>query len=445
MNFNKFYFKLFVLIIIITSLGAITFWSFSQNELILSRYILLTIWLLSIYLFYSYIYKTTRVLKDFIINIKENEIAYVPDSRNIFGKEFNELMSIFNQKIKTISIEKEEQFHLFKNAVNQSGSAIIVYDENGNVELLNKSALRLFSLPNLKHINKLEKSNSELPEKLLTSKEKSFILPIQVNNELLKIAIHQNNFILRGKKLKVVSMQNISNELDKEELESWKRLMHVITHEIMNSVTPMKTLAYSLFDIYKQNDKPKTIDKIDQDTIDDTFMGLKALNNRVHGLMRFVDSYRKLYKIPEPVFKNFDFTEIIDEINHLFKNTLHKKNIQWINHGGTKLNLFADKTLFTQVMINLIKNAIDAVENSESPKIIINYYQKIDKTVISVSDNGKGISDKELKDIFVPFYTTKKDGTGIGLYYSKIIIYMHKGQLKVSSQLNQGSTFSIHL
>ncbi|MFP4023846.1 MAG: sensor histidine kinase [Thiohalospira sp.] len=446
MAFNKFYIKVFLLIILIAVLGSLTIWSFSSsNSLVISRYILFVLWMASVYLLFRYIYKTTGIIKDFIISFKEGDLVFIPESKNAFGKEFNELLSFFNQKIKTISIEKEEQYHLFKNAVNQSGSGIIVFDDHGNVELLNKSVLDLFSLNNLNHINKLEIFNPELPKKLLTSKEKSIILPIQVKHELYKIAIHQNNFILRGKKLKVVSMQNISAELDKEELESWKKLMHVITHEIMNSVTPMKTLAYSLFDIYKENDKPKIIDKIDQTTIDDTFLGLKALNNRVHGLMRFVESYRKLYKIPEPVFNHFIFGEIIDEIKQLFKNTIAEKKIKLDFRGNNDIKLFADKSLLTQVIINLIKNAIDAVENSEKPEIIINNYQKIDEIIISISDNGKGMSSEELKDIFVPFYTTKKDGTGIGLYYSKMIIYMHKGIIKVSSQVNQGTTFSIHL
>lgn len=446
MAFNRFYIKIFLLIILIAALGSLTIWSFSSpNSLVISRYILFFLWMASVYLLFRYIYKTTGIIKDFTINFKEEDLVFIPESKNAFGKEFNELLSFLNQKIKTISIEKEEQYHLFKNAVNQSGSGIIVFDDQGNVELLNKSVLDLFALKNLNHINKLENFNPELPQKLLTSKEKSIILPIQVKHELYKIAIHQNNFILRGKKLKVVSMQNISAELDKEELESWKKLMHVITHEIMNSVTPMKTLAYSLFDIYKENDKPKIIDKIDQTTIDDTFLGLKALNNRVHGLMRFVESYRKLYKIPEPVYNHFVLGEVIDEIKQLFKNSITEKNIKIDFRGNNDIKLFADKSLLTQVMINLIKNAIDAVENSENPEIIINNSQKIDEVMISVSDNGKGINSEELKDIFVPFYTTKKDGTGIGLYYSKMIVYMHKGQIKVNSQVNQGTTFSIHL
>lgn len=446
MAYNKFYIKIFLLIIFTSVLGTLTVWSFSSSStLVVSKYILFCLWMASVYLLFRYIYKTTSIIKDFIINFKEGELVFIPESKNAFGKEFKELLSFLNQKIKTISIEKEEQYHLFKNAVNQSGSGIIVFDDSGNIELINKSTLSLFSLSTLKNITQLEKSNPELPKKLLTSKEKSFIIPIQVNNELHKIAIHQNNFILRGKKLKVVSMQNISAELDKEELESWKKLMHVITHEIMNSVTPMKTLAYSLFDIYKKDNQPKSLADLDQTNIEDTFMGLNALNNRVHGLMRFVESYRKLYKIPEPVFNNFAFNEVIDEVKYLFKNTFKEKNINFKVSGDSNLVLFADKTLLTQVMINLIKNAIDAVEESESPEIIINNYQKIKETIISVSDNGKGMSGEELKDIFVPFYTTKKDGTGIGLYYSKMIVYMHKGQIKVNSQVNQGTTFSIHL
>ncbi|MEE4197287.1 MAG: HAMP domain-containing sensor histidine kinase [Bacteroidales bacterium] len=445
MAYNKFYGKLFLILILLSVTGAISLWSFTHDGLIISRYILLLLWIILIISFFRYIYKTTSVIKDFIITIKDHELIYAPDSKNIFGEEFKELLNFLNQKIKTIRIEKEEQYHLFKNAVDQAGSGVIVYDETGTVEIINPSALHLFSQTTLKNIHTLAKFNPEFPKRLLTSKEKSFIIPVQINHELYKIAIHQNNFILRGKMLKVVSLQNISNELDKEELKSWKKLMHVITHEIMNSVTPMKTLAYSLQEIYSQGAQARKIQELDQTMIDDTFMGLKALNNRVQGLMGFVESYRKLYKIPEPIFRNFHLSEILDEIKQLFKSALAEKNIQLTLQGGPGIKLFADKLLLTQVFINILNNATDALSSTSNPEILIHSVQHNNQTIISIRDNGKGISSDSIKDIFVPFYTTKNGGTGIGLYYSRMIIHMHKGQIKVSSQPGKGSTFSIHL
>ncbi|MBI9053575.1 MAG: HAMP domain-containing histidine kinase [Bacteroidales bacterium] len=445
MNFNKYHIKLLASIVLSSTLGAIAIWTFTNQDLVISRYIVLLIWVLSILLFFKYIYDTSRIMKDFISNIQEGDIISLPNTKNALGKEFNSLICSLNKQIKTISLKKEEQYHLFSTAVNQSGSGIIVFDTEGSIELINKSANNLFSKKPLNNINEFSEYNKELPKKLKSNKEQSFIISIQSNNELLRIAIHQNQFKLNGKHLKVVSIQNISTELDKEELEAWKKLMHVITHEIMNSVTPMKTLAYSLFDIFKFENKPKSLTQFDQVQIDDTFLGLKAINNRVNGLMKFVESYRKLYKIPNPVFNNFMIQDVLDEIKSLYKEEFLEKNIHLEINNENQKTLFADKNMITQLMINLIKNAIEAVEKSSNPKISIAITNVDHQTNIIVSDNGSGISEDVLKDIFVPFYTTKTNGSGIGLYYSKMIIYMHKGSINVKSEENKGTSFSIHI
>ena len=445
MTFNKFYVILFLIILLLCGFGAVTIWSFQSQHLVISRYIIAGLWGLSIYLFFNHIRKSTIIIKEFISNIKEGDFVFLPGTKNAFGREFNDVISFLNNKIKNIKIEKEEQYHLFTNAVNQTGSGIIVFDADGHIELINKATKDIFGYSTLRNVNTLVKYNPELPKKLNSDTDDSFIISIQVNGELVKIAVYKNQFFLGGKKLKVASIQNISNELDKEELDAYKKLMHVITHEIMNSVTPMKTLAYSLLDMYTEKNQPKLLEQMNQQKIDDSYAGLNALNNRVQGLMSFVDSYRKLYKIPKPNYSNFSFTEIISEISVLFKTDLNLKNIELKIKGNTNLMLFADKFLLTQVMINLVKNAVDAVENASSPSIEIKFETIKDENIISVRDNGKGMSISELNEIFVPFYTTKKEGSGIGLYYSKLIVLMHKGKLKVKSEPGKGSSFYIHL
>lgn len=445
MNFNKFYLRLFIIIIFLSIFGAISLWAFTNSSLIISRYIFLAIWIVLILIFFRYIQSATSVIKEFIVNIKQGDIICLPNSKNAFGKEFNELMNSVNEEIKTINFKKEEQYHLFSNAVNHSGSGIIVFDKEGNIELINNSAKKLFSLSEIENLNNLSILNPELPTKLISSKQESFIIGIHSNNELFKIAVHLTQFRLKGKTLRIASIQDISNELEKEEVESWKKLMHVITHEIMNSVTPMKTLAFSLFDIFKLDNKPKAVKELKQEEIDDSFQGLKALNNRVNGLMKFVDSYRALYKIPEPTFSNFNFADTLNEIISLHNKILTKKKILLEINSQHNIPLFADKSMITQLMINLLKNAIEAVEDIQDPKISINTSKLSDQLTINITDNGTGINDTELSDIFVPFYTTKSNGSGIGLYYSKLIIYMHKGSITVKSKKNKGTTFTIRI
>lgn len=445
MAFNNYYIKLFVLLLLTSIFGTLVLWSLQNENLVISRYIIILAWILSFLLLFRYIHKSTRILNTFYDAINNNDFVSISDSNHAFGKEINNILSSLSGKLKNIKIEKEEQYHLFKTAVNQSGSGIIVFNETGKVELINHAALKLFSVSSLNNIAELKNVNSDLPEKLKQSGEQGFIIPVQINYELIKIAAHQNSFILRKQQLKVISLQNISNELDKEELESWKKLMHVITHEIMNSVTPMKTLAYSLFDIFSNNEKPKNFNELDQNQINDTYIGLKALNTRIKGLMTFVDSYRRMYKIPHPNFSNFNFSEIVNEIQPLFKKEFNANNIKLTIKGDRNMKLFADKNLLSQVIINLVKNAIESFNKKSDNLIEIFASDLKENKVISVSDNGAGIENHLLNDIFIPFFTTKTNGTGIGLYYSKLIILMHKGQLRVSSEYEKGSTFTIHL
>lgn len=422
-------------------MGGLTIWSFTTNNLVLSRYILCTVWIGLIYWLYSYLGKTNKSIRDFILNIKEGDFVYIPE----FGKDLNHLIGSLNTELKTISLEKVKQSQLFTMAVNQSTSGIIIFNEDGHILLKNNAIEDIFFIKTLSNIQELSEANPELFKKLISSKENSFIISIKANKQLLKIAVHQNQFKQKGKKLTVASFQNISTELDKEELESWKKLMHVITHEIMNSVTPMKTLTYSLFEMFKKDQGTVSLNDLSEQDINDTFMGLQAMNNRVQGLMHFVNSYRKLYKIPEPQFAHFEVHEIIDEINILFKESFLEKNIEFEIKGDSRCSLFADKSLMTQVLINLVRNSIDAVQNQKNPVIEIKITNGKNDTIISVTDNGVGIKNEDLKDIFIPFFTTKEKGTGIGLYYSKMIVYMHKGNIKVLSEINKGTCFSIHL
>ena len=440
MEFNKYNLRLLILIVLISGLGALSIWSFASKELVLSKYILSTLWISSIVLFYRYLHKTNSSIRSFILNIKEGDFIYLPE----FGKDLNDLIRSLNNEIKTISLSKEEQNHLFTTAVNQAGSGIIVFDETGNIELINKSAQHLSGNNEISNIQSLSGLNTLLPQKLL-SDEKSFIISIHLNNELLKISVNKNKFKLNNHDLNVCSIQNISEELNKEEIEAWKKLMHVITHEIMNSVTPMKTLAFSLYDIFNTDNKPQNIKAITQEQIDDSFLGLKALNNRTQGLMKFVESYRKLYKIPNPNFTNFYINDVVEEVAQLFKDLFIEKRINFKVSNNDNIEILADRNMITQLIINLVKNSIEAIETTPKPSICLEISKLKDQTEIIVSDNGKGMSNTELGNIFVPFYTTKSNGSGIGLYYSKMIVYMHKGKISVKSQKNRGTSFIIYI
>jgi signal transduction histidine kinase len=243
----------------------------------------------------------------------------------------------------------------------------------------------------------------------------------------------------------VASLQNISDELEKEELLAWKKLLHVITHEIMNSVTPMKTLSYSLHTSFAGNENPVKKEEFTDQDISDLREGLNAINTRISGLEHFVESYRKLYKIPEPSLDYISIQKILEETKSLFRKELEEKNVEFTISGHEVRQILADKEMIAQVLINLVKNAVEAIRDSENPKIEITVLQDNQETAIRISDNGSGMNEEELQNCFIPFYTTKEDGSGIGLYYSRMIALLHKGNLTVQSELEAGSTFTLTL
>lgn len=431
-----------IFLFLISGIGALAGLSFFQEELVLSRYILLALWIVLVFLLFRFIQRSVDTLKVLRWSMESRETANLPERNNPFGREFKLLTESMQQQLQKVKLEKEEQYHLLKRAVDQSSTAIFVYDRAGAVRIYNKAMEALFDL---KHIRKLENLNQAIPnfqERL--KQENNFVQELVSHNERLRIAVSQNSFTLRDTQLFIVSMQNINRELDRQELESWKKLMHVITHEIMNSVTPIKTLSWSLLHAYEAVENNPDREKMDVQAHRDTYEGLSAINSRIKGLMSFVESYRKLYKIPEPQPAYFKFSDLVRELSRLYAQSFKEKGIRF-EFTGEDAELYADREQILQVLINLVKNAMDAFSGQEQPKIELSLEQVDALYRIQVIDNGPGIPQELLDEIFVPFFSTKEEGSGIGLYYSRMIAFLHKGRLVVKSKEGAGSTFILEL
>lgn len=241
---------------------------------------------------------------------------------------------------------------------------------------------------------------------------------------------------MRGKKYTLISLQNIHSELEEKEMEAWQKLIRVLTHEIMNSVTPISSLAGT---VNKLLNDPGKLD----DEISDIKNAVKTIQKRSEGLIHFVENYRNLTKIPKPNFETFRVSVLTDRIYNLMKNEFAGNNIKFnTSIVPDNLTLSADSELIEQVIINLLLNAKFAIKNQQNPEISIRSYTDAgSKVIIRVEDNGPGIS-KEIQDkIFIPFYTTKKDGSGIGLSLSRQIMRSHFGSITVVSKEGEGTAF----
>ena len=389
--------------------------------------------------------QTNRDIAAFLLGIKYEDFSVTFTGKHK-GQSFGELYQSFNEvnnKFREIQAEKEAQFQYLQTIVENVGVGLLCIDEDGEVLLMNKALKDLIKKPYLVNASSLNNVDERLlPLMNKMSSGDSELVKINVDNKLVQLSMQATEFKLRGKYYKLISMRNIQSELEEQELIAWQKLIRILTHEIMNSVTPIVSLTGAMDDMLGRDTQ-----EFSPTEIVDMRQAIKAIKKRSEGLLHFTETYRTLTKIPPPTFERINGKLLIDRIHTLFKIELREKNIQ-LEKILPNQDLFfqADPELIEQVLINLIKNAIHAVQDSPDPRItLILQKQNDDKTSIRVADNGSGIEEEILDQIFVPFFTTKKEGSGIGLNLSRQIIRMHKGTLTAQSVVGQGTVFTITL
>jgi len=362
------------------------------------------------------------------------------------NKELNKIFNAISQRISFLKIEKEVQYQYLKHVVDHLEIGLFAFASDGKVELVNRAALKLFQTSAINDINVLNAYHDGLSDTILNlSPDRQRIVRLTINNDPLNISVRAINFRLHDDMIRLVSFHDINDELNETELKSWEKLIRVLTHEIMNSISPINSLTTTLSRIYQSDDKPKSIAQLNENDIKDTISGLSIIDKRSKGLMEFVKKYRQIYSIPQPVKESFRVKEVFEGIRHLYINEYQKKGIDFIvKVFPENIELLADKAMIEQVLINLTKNAIESIDSNTDGVIeMIAFRNEMSHLTIQVKDNGKGIAPDVLDDIFVPFFTTKNNGSGIGLSLSRQIMQMHSGTIKVQSEEGKGSTFSM--
>jgi two-component system, NtrC family, nitrogen regulation sensor histidine kinase NtrY len=349
-----------------------------------------------------------------------------------------------NEHISAIKIKNEHNERFFHEMLKSSATGLLAVDEKGYIEQINDSALDFIGLPHISHIDLLKQKNNELHEQMmLITPGQSRTIKVLHGTELrlfsLKVALL--NFGMN--RYRLYSISDIKTELEENELDSWQKLIRVMTHEIMNSIAPITSLSNTLSRIFIRNNDPLPAIEVTEKHIANIIHGLEVIENTGKGLMRFVEDYRKLTKIPTPVFKPILINSWLNALRLLMKNRLDEENIDLnIIKKGSQKELIGDEKLLNQVMINILNNAIDAVKSAAHKKIVISVSESsTGRFKISISDNGKGISAEEIEKIFIPFYTTKESGSGIGLSISRKIMRLHKGSISVFSIPGDHTTF----
>ncbi|WP_190300302.1 sensor histidine kinase [Rufibacter hautae] len=397
-----------------------------------------------------FIERTTERLIKFLNTIKYDDFSEVFSSRGE-GKVFDELYQRYNEvisKFRDIRSEKEATTQYFQTVVQHIGIGIITFRKTGEIQLINNAAKRLLQVSQLTHVEHLKNEAPQLVDQLLSLPAgQSVVLQLKHSKERVPVSLFVVDLVMRGEDFRLASIQNIQRELEEKEMEAWQNLIRVLTHEIMNSVTPISSLAGSVAadiqDVLEAQPDGQIL--LQREETEDMGMALQTIERRSQGLVRFVQDFRSLARVPVPKKKFFSVADMLKQLQTLFQEELMHENILLlVNCLSTGLQVLADRELVEQVLINLIRNAIHALADQPTKTLQIEAFPDQDsRVVIQITDNGSGIAEEALEQIFLPFYTTKATGTGIGLSLSRQIMRLHKGSLTVSSELGQGTTFTM--
>ena len=351
---------------------------------------------------------------------------------------FNEINTTF----RVVSKEKEQQYQYLQKVLEMVDTGILSYDtQNGEIKWMNESLKKILEVPYLKTIHSLEKRDHTLYTQIVgLAPGERIISTIRREKNNLKVVLSATAFQTEDVHFKLIAFQNVNEALEETESKAWQKLLSVMTHEIMNSVAPISSLAHTLQSRLKQF----TLETPDPTgIIEDLELGIDTIRKRSEGLLKFTETYRNLNKITKAALAKVFISGLFDNLHRLMQPSLEQKNIEvTVILKDPLLSVEIDAGLIEQVLINLILNAIDAVKSIADPKIVLSAYTDNDnKIIIKVADNGTGMNEDVLEKIFIPFFSTKKNGNGIGLSLCKQIMMVHKGTITVQSKVNEGTAF----
>ncbi len=448
MVFKQFRFNIVLRVLLITSTCLALFITlnstFTFTPILVAGLIIYQVWSLI-----KYVDRTNRELASFLESIRYSEFTRSFQISDI-GSSFKELNTAFNDVMKDfqqVRSEREEHFHYLQNIVQNIDVSILAYQRDGTVEMINPAAKKLFQVNTLRDINKLRLLSDELADTLLgINPGENKLVKVQDEEDLLQLAIYATEFKVKDKVILLSTIKNIQNVLEEQETAAWQKLIRVLTHEIMNSIAPISSLSSTVESMVKPYAAgEKSTPEIELATVKEIQAALQTINKRSTGLMTFVETYRSLTKIPEPNFDLVKMNILMQNVHTLMKKEVRKKNIELSTSlEPNTIEVQMDEQMIEQVMINMVKNSIQALEGCKEGFIRIRgFYNKRGRPTIQVIDNGQGILGDVIDKIFIPFFTTKRSGSGIGLSLSRQILRLHGGTITARSIPNEETIFTL--
>ena len=392
-----------------------------------------------LYQLYALIYYVERTNRDLVRFLAA--VRYADFSQSFvaggLGSSFDELKTAFNEVLdafRQARAEKEEQARYLQTVVQHIGVGLIVFDGAGEVSLINNAAKRLLGVPRLGHIADLDRVSPILTTTLQSLGPRGRDL---VRFDEIQLALHASVFRLSHRKHTLVALHDIGPDLDEKEMEAWQNLIRVLTHEIMNSITPIASLAATADGMLKD-------DSLDAEATEDIRVAVSTIQRRSEGLLHFVEAYRDLTRVPAPSFEIVSVADLFARVEQLMRPQFAESAVELhIQVDPPSLELTADPEQVEQILINLLSNAREATADRAGASVDLTAHLAHDKVVVEVADNGPGIVEEALGKVFIPFFTTKRDGFGIGLSLCRQIMRLHRGSISARSEPEVRTVFAL--
>ena len=441
MVFNRFFFKLLLRISLLTASIITLSTIFLRIDLFFTQIILVGVILAQLVELTYFVSKTNLELTRFLSGVRDGDFQ-LSFSQQADSSSFKALNHSFREIIHTFreyETERTAEYQFLNEIISQISFGVIVFDDQADIQVMNPTASDLLSLPKVTKWKNLRNPNIGFLEKLYEIElAPNQLVETRVGGKDQMFSVSAAQITLRSVVMKIVCFQDIQNEIRKKEIEAWHKLIRILTHETMNSVTPIVSLAETMHLILvNEGGENKTSKEITDENLQDLSFSLETIIGRGNGILKFVSNYRKLTRIPKPEIESVEVTPFLQKIINLASAARNTPPIH-LKVSPKEIKILLDPVLIEQVLINLLKNAREALENTSNAEIQVTAKPEAGKYLIMVADNGPGIDPDKLEKIFIPFYTTKKEGSGIGLSVSRQIMSLHGGHLDLQSE--PGST-----
>jgi two-component system nitrogen regulation sensor histidine kinase NtrY len=451
MAFNSYYLNILVRILLISATNYGFFYFLLRGERFFTLVLLAVLFIAQVVRLFIYVNSVNRNLARFLGTLGEQETMVMPLQEKV-EKTFRGLQHSFeklNREIGRMRLENQYASVLIQHTVDQLGSGIMAWNDEGVVELVNRAGLKLLGMERLEHLEELSQVYPGMTERLVgMAEDRQTIINVMRSGIRVPLVCRATSFLLGDKTMKLASFQSIDRELEEHEMVSWEKLIRVLAHEVSNSVTPITTLGAN---IKKRMGSllPGSGGKyeLDAGVAEDIQRSAELIERRGLRLIDFVGQYRTMMRMPEPEIKPVGIKDILSDICSLCSHfdSAQTYRISW-DVSPPDLSTGMDRKMMEQVLINLVRNATEALAEDRTGRIELLALPGPDDTLlIQVKDNGKGIPADILDQVYIPFFTTKENGSGIGLSLSRRIIHLHGGNIRISSEPGKGTCAEIRL